>query len=298
MIKMMMIFFEREQQQIKQPPPHQVKAILQEQIPLDLQDIQLDNTKTYQIKNELLKFLTFKWKSQVHSREFGLSMNMPKIKKQVQSVFKKVDDEILIKERGNQRYLKNLMLVKMAMFHKQIYINETYSTQDEIQLLIQYVDPENKGFANFTEFAQKIRNGMTILDENGAQLINVNTQPSKTTIIAATSFLLELQRSINEFKKPFIASKNRFDYKPSTRYGATPSLKDTFVNIAPLERSGLWKSAESRFNKNREEYKKEDKKLKEFRQEQKLQRIRSYQQEIRDRIKSQDDRHKQKAILK
>ncbi|CAD8204255.1 unnamed protein product [Paramecium pentaurelia] len=269
-------FFERAQQQIKQPPPPQDKAILQGQLPEEIQDTQSDNNKNY------------------YSKDLGLSMNMPNIKKQVQSVLKKVDDKIFNKREKQLKIFKEFD-VDQDGYVSQVDLQQRMKhilSQDEILLLIQYLDPENKGFSNFTEFSQKIRNGMTILDENGTQLINVNTQPSKTTIIAASSFLPELQRSIDEFKKPFIASKNRSDYKPSTRYGATPCLKDTFANIVPLEKSGLWASAEQRFNKNREEFQKEDKKLKEFRQEQKLERIRSYQQEIRVRIKSQDDRHK------
>ncbi|CAD8211829.1 unnamed protein product [Paramecium octaurelia] len=266
-------FFERAQQQIKQPPPPQDKAILQGSLPEETKDTQSEITKSY------------------YCRDLGLSMNLPNIRKQVQAVLRKVDDQIFNKREKQLKIFKEFD-VDQDGYVSQVDLQQRMKhilTQDEIRLLIQYIDPENKGFSNFTEFSSKIRNGMTILDENGAQLINVNTQPSKTTIIAATSFLPELQKSIDEFKKPFIASKNRSDYKPSTRYGATPCLKDTFANIVPLEKSGLWASAEQRFSKNREEYQKEEKKLKEFRQEQKLERIRSYQQEIRGRIKSQDD---------
>lgn len=39
--------------------------------------------------------------------------------------------------------------------------------KDEIGLLINYVDPTNKGYATFNEFHEKIRAGMTILDSAG-----------------------------------------------------------------------------------------------------------------------------------
>ncbi|CAD8119799.1 unnamed protein product [Paramecium sonneborni] len=271
-------FFERAQQQIRQPPPPKEKAIIQGLKLNDIQDDdQLDNTKIM-----------------YYNKECGLSMNLPNINKQVQAVLKKVDDKIFNKRERQLKIFKEFDIDQDG-YVSQVDMQQRMKhilTQDEIGLLIQYLDPENKGFNNFTEFSQKIRNGMTILDENGTQLINVNTQPSKTTIVAASSFLPELQKSIDEFKRPFIASKNRSDYKPSTRYGATPYLKDTFANIVPLEKSGLWASAEQRFNKNREEYLQDEKKLKEYRQDQKMERIRSYQKEIRERIKSQDDRCK------
>jgi len=37
----------------------------------------------------------------------------------------------------------------------------------EIQTLIEYVDPSNKGYATFAEFHNKIRAGMSILDDKG-----------------------------------------------------------------------------------------------------------------------------------
>lgn len=37
----------------------------------------------------------------------------------------------------------------------------------EIGILINYVDPTNKGYATFSEFHEKLRAGMTIFDNAG-----------------------------------------------------------------------------------------------------------------------------------
>jgi Ca2+-binding EF-hand superfamily protein len=38
---------------------------------------------------------------------------------------------------------------------------------EEVGMLINYVDPGNKGYATFSEFHEKLRSGMTVMDMNG-----------------------------------------------------------------------------------------------------------------------------------
>lgn len=74
--------------------------------------------------------------------------------------------------------------------------------------------------------------------------------------------------------------------RPSTRFGSTPPFKNTFEAFVPQRESPMFIGPDNRFNRNREQFQQDEKLKNQQVYAEKLNRIRSYQQEINHRIKS------------
>ncbi len=78
-------------------------------------------------------------------------------------------------------YLNNLIQIKMVskidFFNYEGYVSHqdlykkfkhmNFLNDQEIGMIIKYVDPENRGYTNFGEFHSKLRAGMNLSDAQG-----------------------------------------------------------------------------------------------------------------------------------
>ena len=74
--------------------------------------------------------------------------------------------------------------------------------KEDIPILLNYLDPENKGYVNFKEFHSKIRANVTNQDENGNATGLPYIMPSKQMTQKLTSELPETRKKIEELIKP------------------------------------------------------------------------------------------------
>ena len=78
--------------------------------------------------------------------------------------------------------------------------------KEEIPYIIKHLDPDNKGYVNFTEFSKKLRPNMTQQDENGNPTVLPYVCPSKEINMRITQELPGIKQKISEIKRPFAST--------------------------------------------------------------------------------------------
>ncbi|CAD8050205.1 unnamed protein product [Paramecium sonneborni] len=237
---------------------------------------------------------------QFYNQDAGMTWYVPNQSKELSDILMKVENNLFNKTERAYKLFKDFDKDKDGYISQQDMKQKLEEMNilngKEIGVLINYVDPTNKGYATFSEFHEKIRAGMTIVDNSGNQLIQMNSQPCKIFMNSAKAFLPELSRLTEEFKKPFRPQTNHTDIRPSTRFGATPGFKNTFENFVPPKTSSMFMTQGERFSKNREQFLQEEKANYNQKYENKLNRIRQYHQSIEQRIQSAQEQREQKDV--
>ncbi|CAD8134577.1 unnamed protein product [Paramecium octaurelia] len=274
-------FYDRAQLRQKGPaPPEQVSKVDQA--------LQAIDNKQQDIEKQI-KF---------YNQDAGMTWYLPNQSKELSDVLMKVENSLFNRSERAYKLFKDFDKDKDGYISQQDMKQKLEEMNilngQEIGILINYVDPSNKGYATFSEFHDKLRAGMTIVDNAGNQLIQINSQPGKTFQNAAKTFLPELSRLTEEFKKPFRPQTNHTDIRPSTRFGATPAYKNTFVNFVPPKTSPMFMTQGERFSKNREQFIQDEKSQNNQKYENKLNRIRQYHQSLDQRIQSAQEQRDQK----
>jgi len=122
------------------------------------------------------------------------------------------------------------------------------ATKQEIPILINYLDPEQKGYVNFKEFHQKIRSNVTQQDENGKATVLPYVVPSKQIHERIVSEIPETKKKVADLMKPYEAVP--YDLRSSTRYGSSPQWKNTFLTFQSACNTPQYISENERLSRN------------------------------------------------
>lgn len=77
---------------------------------------------------------------------------------------------------------------------------------------MEYIDPTNKGFLNFSEFSQKIKPNMGKTDNLGNFLCPPNILPCKTMTDNFINNLDNIKMKINEIYMPYRPESRNIEY--------------------------------------------------------------------------------------
>jgi len=119
---------------------------------------------------------------------------------------------------------------------------------EEVPALINYLDPENKGYVDFKEFNKKIRSNMAQQDEQGQATVLPYVVPSKKIHEKVAQGVADTKKKVDELKKSY--EPLPYDLKPSTRYGSSPNWKNTFLSFQPASNTQMFVSENERFNRH------------------------------------------------
>ena len=182
-------------------------------------------------------------------------------------------------DKDKDRYV-SMVDIKKKMFD----LNQI--NKEECRTLVDYLDDQKKGFVKFDEFSKKIKRNMTNEGPNG-ELINYNImQPG----------LPQVKMLINGTDKNKGTVKAAYDsVRPekfqtvnvNTRYGSTPAFKNTFVNYQPPKTSQMHINEKDRLTRDiraRTAYQVEHKTKENFYQANRIERIRSRNNFITQKI--------------
>lgn len=73
--------------------------------------------------------------------------------------------------------------------------------EQEIPTVLNYIDPNNKGFVNFRDFSDKVRVGSLTNNSQGRQSVAPNTAPSKDLMEFHNEYFPTVKTIKNELKK-------------------------------------------------------------------------------------------------
>lgn len=71
----------------------------------------------------------------------------------------------------------------------------------EIPVVLNYIDPDSKGFVNFRDFSDKIRVGSQTCNAQGRQSVAPNTAPSKELMDSKNEFFPGVNNIRRDIKK-------------------------------------------------------------------------------------------------
>jgi hypothetical protein len=137
-------------------------------------------------------------------------------------------------------------------------------TAAEEKSLVEYLDPQKKGFINFTEFHTKVYRNVTNSKEiqnyskcdtitkanepkgHSVRLVN-RAGPSKEFHEMIMSSLPSINGTRQRFSKPF---RGKDGLVRRTRYSANPEFKDTVKEFLPEKDTSMYASVEERFDQS------------------------------------------------
>lgn len=122
--------------------------------------------------------------------------------------------------------------------------------RNEFETFMEYIDPNNKGFLNFSDFSQKVKPNMGKTDNMGNFLNPPNILPSKTMNDNFLKNIENVKTKINQIYLPyrpesrfiifnFIQNNISDMLTRNTRIGNTPAWKNTFVNFQAPNNSAM-----------------------------------------------------------
>jgi len=134
--------------------------------------------------------------------------------------------------------------------------------KEDIPTLVNYLDSENKGYVNFTEFHKKIRCNVTQQDEQGQPTVLPFVIPSKENFHKVNRFGPESKRKLDDIiselkpdnysstkSKITLNSTHNLALRPASRFGQAPAWKNTFTNIQPSLTSPMFIAEHQRFDR-------------------------------------------------
>ena len=170
-------------------------------------------------------------------------------------------------------------------------------SEAEARALMRLLDDKGKGYVEFHEFASVIKpntvyHNAVKMGEKPPKYPNY-VQPSKEFLDTQLERTGEVNKAYEELRMLYKPSETTFDLKPSSRFGSTPSHKDTFGSFVPPEDAGMYLDAKSRFlgkNQSPINIGSIDKDSKQSLQEATTKRIRNTLTNFHQRISQQDEK--------
>jgi len=120
--------------------------------------------------------------------------------------------------------------------------------RQDIPTLVNYLDSENKGYVNFSEFHKKIRCNVTQQDEQGQVTVLPFVQPSKENFHKVNKYAPEAKKKLDEIISD-LKPDNISTLRPASRFGQAPAWKNTFTNIQPTLTSPMFIAEHQRFDR-------------------------------------------------
>jgi len=174
-------------------------------------------------------------------------------KRDINSLLKMIDDNIFVV--GKKKYYD---IFKMFDVDKDGFISrKDFMTKaeeidlvpkEDIPTLVNYLDSENKGYVNFTEFHKKIRCNVTQQDEQGQPTVLPFVIPSKENFHKVNRFGPESKRKLDDIISE-LKPDNYSTLRPASRFGQAPAWKNTFTNIQPSLTSPMFIAEHQRFDR-------------------------------------------------
>ncbi|KAL4512930.1 hypothetical protein ABPG72_017615 [Tetrahymena utriculariae] len=194
---------------------------------------------------------------------------------QIKNVLKKVEDKLFLGDSRAYQVFKTFDLDKDG-YVKKDELNEKLSQMsilnpEEQKIFNKYVDPNNQGYFNFSQFNEKINSQMSIQYEKNE--IDLNPYVQKQVI----QNRINMSKTYNNF---IDQTRQAFQPQPRARITSLNSNSQSICNysnnniIKPAYNSSLYASELDRFSSNKLDFQQYDKQRKEFYHQNKLQNIR------------------------
>jgi hypothetical protein len=131
---------------------------------------------------------------------------LPRIKT-ADELIKKIDDNYYLGERVAFDTYKEFDYDKDGFVSqndiKATIIKNNWMEPHEADTIVEYIDPQNKGYADFRQFSKKIRYDMTNLDENYEQKTRNIMQPSREHVKKRMSELTSMSKTFTSLKNSY-----------------------------------------------------------------------------------------------
>ncbi|EAR93445.2 EF hand protein (macronuclear) [Tetrahymena thermophila SB210] len=194
---------------------------------------------------------------------------------QIKSVLKKVEDKLFLGDSRAYQVFKTFDLDKDG-YVKKDELNEKLSQMsilnpEEQKIFNKYVDPNNQGYLNFSQFNEKINSQMSIQYEKNE--IELNPYVQRQVI----QNRINMSKTYNNF---IDQTRQAFQQQSRARITSLNSNSQSICNysnnniIKPTYNSSLYASEQDRFSSNKLDFQQYDKQKKEFYHQNKLQNIR------------------------
>jgi len=174
-------------------------------------------------------------------------------RKNINSLLKMIDDRIFV-----VGYKKFYDVFKMFDVDKDGFISRkdfvtkaeemNLVPKEDIPTLVNYLDSENKGYVNFSEFHKKIRCNVTQQDEKGQPTVLPFVIPTKENFHKVNQYAPEAKKKLDEIISD-LKPENYSTLRPASRFGQAPAWKNTFTNIQPSLSSPMFIAEHQRFDR-------------------------------------------------
>jgi hypothetical protein len=171
-------------------------------------------------------------------------------KKKLNDILRIVDDRLFTNRIAHYDLYKKFDVDGDGFVSRKDFITKAKQMslvpQEDIAILVNYLDPENKGYVNFREFNNKIRTHATDQDEKLKAVVPNSTLPSKENWQKVVDTLPETQAKVTEMYEKY----NPVNYKtlrPTSRFGEAPAWKNTFTQMQAPINSPMFISERERF---------------------------------------------------
>jgi hypothetical protein len=158
-------------------------------------------------------------------------------------------------------------------------------TAKEQKILVEYLDPEKKGFLDFREFHSKIYSNVANSKQSTGELEFTSSLPTKEGHESIARSLPSIVKTRKKFSEPFDNSNAKLT--PSTKFGSSPPFKNTIRSFCPGENTAFYCSEAERFDRshnNRTYYQQLDKANQTHSMEKKIKFIQTYNKWFEDKV--------------
>lgn len=181
----------------------------------------------------------------------GEELDQETKQKKINEILNKIDERIFVERKRAYDLYKMFDVDNDGFISRKDFITKAEEMslvpREDIKVLVDYLDSQNKGYVNFREFHQKIYTNATQQDENANPKVFPSVMPSKENFLKTAGFGPMTKKKVDEMINELRPQTSGF-LRPSSRFGSTPVWKNTFHSFQPNITSPMFVSDRERFN--------------------------------------------------